>query len=71
MNTLIASYEHGSGPIVVKMLADLKVNYVLAAEIGPGASELLDQHHIKRIPIKPNIKVSDVIKEVLTRLKAT
>jgi predicted Fe-Mo cluster-binding NifX family protein len=53
------------------MLAGLKVNYVLAAEIGPGVSELLDQHHIKRIPIKPNIKVSDVVKEVLTKLKAT
>jgi predicted Fe-Mo cluster-binding NifX family protein len=29
------SYEHISGPIVAKMLADLKVDYVLAAEIDP------------------------------------
>jgi predicted Fe-Mo cluster-binding NifX family protein len=66
-----ASYEHGSGPVVAKMLADLKVDYVLAAEIGPGASELLEHHRIKRIPIKPNIKVSDIIEEALTRLKIT
>lgn len=64
-----ASYEHGSGPIVAKMLADLKVDYVLAAEIGPGASELLEHHYIRKISVKPNMKVSDAVKEMLTKLK--
>ena len=40
----VASYEYGSGPIAVKTLADLKVNCVLIAELGPGASGLLERH---------------------------
>jgi predicted Fe-Mo cluster-binding NifX family protein len=64
-----ASYEHGSGPIVAKMLADLKVDYVLATEVGPGALELLEHHRIGKVSVKPNMKVSDAIKEVLARLK--
>jgi predicted Fe-Mo cluster-binding NifX family protein len=66
-----ASYEHGSGPVVAKMLADLKVDYVLAVEIGPGALELLEHHRIKRILVKPNTEVSDAIKEALIKLKIT
>jgi predicted Fe-Mo cluster-binding NifX family protein len=65
-----ASYKYGSGPIVVKTLADLKVDYILAAELGPGASGLLEHHHIRKVLVKPNIKVSDAIKEALTKLKA-
>jgi predicted Fe-Mo cluster-binding NifX family protein len=60
-----ASYEYGSGPIVAKMLADLKVECVLVAEIGPGASELLEYHQIRKVLVKPNMKVSDAIREML------
>jgi predicted Fe-Mo cluster-binding NifX family protein len=62
-----ASYEYGSGPIAVKTLVDLKVNYVLAAELGPGASELLKHHGIKKVLIKPNTKVIDAVRECLKR----
>jgi len=61
------SYEYGSGPIAVKTLVDLKVNYVLAAELGPGASELLKHHGIKKVLIKPNTKVIDAVRECLKR----
>jgi predicted Fe-Mo cluster-binding NifX family protein len=37
-----ASYEYGSGPIAVKTLVDLKVNYVLTAELGPGLQSYLN-----------------------------
>jgi len=64
-----ASYDYGSGPVAVKTLADLKVDCVMAAELGPGASGLLEHHHIRKVSIKPNTKVADVIKENLTKLK--
>jgi predicted Fe-Mo cluster-binding NifX family protein len=63
------SYEYGSGPVVVKMLADLKINYVLATELGPGVSGLLEHHHIRKVLVKPNTKVSDAVKEVLIKLE--
>ncbi|MGQ9723409.1 MAG: NifB/NifX family molybdenum-iron cluster-binding protein [Candidatus Jordarchaeum sp.] len=63
-----ASYDYGSGPVAVKTLADLEVNFVLASELGPGASGLLEHHDIKRVSVNPNIKVIDAIKE-LKKLK--
>ncbi len=60
-----ASYEYGSGPIAVKTLADLKVNLVMTAELGPGASNLLDHHIIRRIAVKPNTRVAESIREPL------
>ncbi|MEM3703458.1 MAG: NifB/NifX family molybdenum-iron cluster-binding protein [Candidatus Bathyarchaeia archaeon] len=63
-----ASYEYGSGPVAVKTLADLKVDFVLAAEFGPGASGLLEHHHIRKVSVKPNTKVADAIKEVLRNI---
>jgi predicted Fe-Mo cluster-binding NifX family protein len=64
-----ASYEYGSGPVAVKTLADFNVDFVLAAELGPGASGLLEHHHIKKVAVKPNAKVADIIKENLAKLK--
>jgi len=63
------SYNYGSGLVAVKTLADLKVNCVMAAELGLGAAGLLEHHHIRKISVKPNIKVADVIKENLAELK--
>jgi predicted Fe-Mo cluster-binding NifX family protein len=65
-----SSYDYGSGPVAVKTLADLKVNLVVAAEFGPGASGLLEHHNIRKTSVKPNTKVADSIKEALVRLKA-
>ncbi|MEM3458392.1 MAG: NifB/NifX family molybdenum-iron cluster-binding protein [Candidatus Bathyarchaeia archaeon] len=58
-----ATYEYGSGPVAVKTLADLKVDFVLAVELGPGASGLLEHYHIRKVAVKPNIKVADAIKD--------
>jgi predicted Fe-Mo cluster-binding NifX family protein len=65
-----ASYDYGSGPVAVKTLADLKVDFVMAAELGPGASGLLEHHRIRKVSVKPNTRVADVIKENLAKLKA-
>ena len=61
------TYHHGAGPIAVKMLADEGVEVVLANELGIGASELLKQHNIKHIPVKPNTKVGEALRAVRIR----
>jgi len=60
-----ASYHHGAGPIAVKMLVDEGVEVVLANELGIGASELLKQHNITIIPVKPGTNVEEAIKKAL------
>jgi len=64
-----ASYDYGSGPVAVKTLADFKVNFVMAAELGPGASGLLEHYDIRKVSVKPNIKVADAIKENFGRVE--
>ena len=59
------SYHHGAGPIAVKMLVDEGVEVVLANELGIGASELLKQHNITIIPVKPGTNVEEAIKKAL------
>lgn len=58
-----ASYDYGSGPVAAKTLADLRVDLVMATELGPGASGLLKHHSIKVISVKPGTRVADVIRE--------
>ena len=60
------SYKHGAGPIVVKMLVDSGVSMVLAAELGPGASALLEQHHITYITVKPGTSIKESVRKALT-----
>ena len=62
----VASYPHGAGPIAVKTLADMGVQVVLAAEVGPGVAALLDYHGMKWIIVKPGSKVDDVVREKLS-----
>jgi len=60
-----ADYPHGAGPVAAKVLADLGVNVVLAAEVGPGVTALLDYHGVKWMIVKPNLKVADAVKAYL------
>jgi len=64
-----ASYKHGAGPIVVKMLADMKVTAVTAREFGLGASTLLEQNNIKKFEVKADTPVREAIKTVLKGLE--
>ena len=61
-------FHHGAGPIAVKMLVDNKVNVVVANQLGFGASELLNQHDIKMVPMEPGTKVAQVIKQAIKKL---
>ena len=49
--------------VAAKTLADLRVDFVMATELGPGASGLLKHHGIRKISVKSDTRVADVIKE--------
>lgn len=57
------SYRHGAGPIVVKMLVDSNVNLVIAPELGPGASALLEQHSIVKVSEKAGTTVEKAVRK--------
>ena len=63
------SYKYGAGPIVVKMLIDAGVNMVLATELGPGASALLEQHNVTTIAVKPGIGVEESVRKALSEIE--
>jgi predicted Fe-Mo cluster-binding NifX family protein len=63
------SYKHGAGPIVIKMLIDSGVNMVLASELGPGASALLEQHNVTHIAAKPGTSVKESIGKALSEFE--
>ncbi len=63
------SYQHGAGPIVVKMLIDSGVNMVIAAEFGPGASTLLDQHSVTKVTVPAGTSVSESVKKALPEVQ--
>lgn len=63
------SYKYGAGPIVVKMLIDAGVNMVLATELGPGASALLEQHDVATIAVKPGTSVKESIRKALKKVE--
>jgi predicted Fe-Mo cluster-binding NifX family protein len=63
------SYQHGAGPIVVKMLIDAGVNVVIAAEFGPGVSTLLDQHKVTKITVRAGNSITESIKDALAKVQ--
>ncbi len=63
------SYKYGAGPIVVKMLIDTGVNMVLATELGPGASALLEQHDVATIAVKPGTSVKESVRKALKKVE--
>lgn len=52
-----ASYRHGAGPIVVKMLVEMGVTVVAAREFGPGASALLECLNVRMVIVKPGSRL--------------
>ena len=58
------SYKCGAGPIVVKTLADLGVNKVVASEFGPGASTLLEQLSVAKVKVNAGSRVSEIIEKI-------
>lgn len=60
-----ASYKHGSGPIAVKMLTDMKVDAVAGREFGLGVTTLLEQNKIEKVKVKAGMLVKEVVQRVL------
>ena len=60
-----ASYKHGAGPIVVKMLTDMGVTAVAAREFGLGISTLLEQNKIRKFNVEADIPVREAVQKVL------
>mgnify|MGYP000055857548 FL=1 len=63
------SYEHGVGPIVIKMLTDIGVSAVAFNEMGVGASILLDQNNIRKVKVESGIPVREAVKAILKELE--
>jgi len=63
-----ASYKHGAGPIVVKMLSDMGVTAVAAREFGLGVSTLLEQNQIKKFNGEANTTGKEAVQKVLREL---
>lgn len=60
-----ASYKHGSGPLAVKMLTDMKVDVAASREFGLGVSTLLEQNKIEKTKIETGISVKEAVQRVL------
>jgi predicted Fe-Mo cluster-binding NifX family protein len=57
-----ASYRFGAGPILVKTLSDMNVEVVIAGELGPGASALIEDQKMTMVTVKPGTRVKEAIK---------
>ncbi len=62
-----APYAQGSGPIASKTLAELKVDMVITAQLGPGAAKLLDYHKIAILMVDPEITVAAAINKAVAK----
>ena len=69
LDNLAKNYQHGAGPIAVKMLLDEGVEVVVADKLGVGASELLKQHNIEHISVKSNMKVGEALRIAIDKLE--
>lgn len=63
------SYKFGAGPILVKTLADMNVDIIIAGEFGPGASALIEDRKIVKVTVRPGTPVNEAIE--LLDLKLT
>ena len=70
INNPAISYEHGAGPIVVKMLVDTDIDIVIAPEFGPGALSLLRQHNIANVNVKHGTMVRNLVNKISARPSA-
>jgi len=65
------SFRFGAGPILVKELLDMGVDIVVGSEFGPGAGQLLKDHGVLTVTLKPGTKVSAAIDTALRQYAET
>ena len=61
----VLSYSHGVGPIVAKMLIDEGVDAVIAREIGPTVTSILEQHKVSIFKVKGEVTIREALNEFL------
>jgi predicted Fe-Mo cluster-binding NifX family protein len=61
-----ATYNQGSGPIASKTLAEMKIDLIIASQLGPGALELLRHHRINTTLVDVNSTIAEAIEEALS-----
>mgnify|MGYP000330096625 CR=1 FL=1 len=62
------SFRYGAGPILLKTLLDMRIDAVIAGELGPGVSALINDHGIDKLIVKPNTPVLEAIQAYLKTL---
>lgn len=60
--------KQGTGPIVAKNLTEKGVDIIVAGELGPGASTLMQMSGIKMVMVAPGVKVSKAVEKALKEL---
>ena len=63
-----SNLEQGVGPIVARTLKEAGVDAVIAGELGPGATTLLEMGRIKMVRVTPGVRVYDAVEKALREL---
>jgi predicted Fe-Mo cluster-binding NifX family protein len=63
-----AELIQGSGPIVAKNLIDKGVNVVLASELGPGVTTVLEMNEIRIINVDSGLRTQQALEKALEEL---
>ena len=66
-----ASHEKGAGPLAVNILKDNGVTILIAGDVGPGASTILDTLGIKVYSTQAGKKVKNVLADWLDQMDIT
>lgn len=66
-----ASHEQGAGPLAVSTLKDHGITALIAGDIGPGASTILDALGIKIYSTEAGKKVKNVLTDWLDKTDFT
>jgi len=56
--------KHGAGSIVVKMLGGRGINKIVAGELSPGVSALLEQFNIDKNQVKRNSPIRELVRNL-------
>jgi len=60
--------EQGAGPVVARTLKEGGIDAVIAGELGPGATTLLEMGGIKVVRVSPGLRISKAVEKALKEL---
>jgi len=62
MDNPSVDYRFGAGPILVKTLVDMGVDVAVGPEFGLGTAELMKDHGIRMVLVRPDMPVREAIR---------